>query len=317
MTKQRNKVGTAIDAGASLLAGGAAAFLLFAIPEELLARAFAATGLASFSPKFQPPIGAGLRAALVAAAAIIAFAFVWSLMKALDRKPAAAAASASAKPVRLPEPEADAPRLRKADAHPDAPRRRPLLAGRDLGEPLDLETAQPAEEPLDLTQEAEEEFIPQPQPQLVAAAEPTPAPAPRAEPGPAPVAVPQTEALPSFLVAQPEEAEQPEAERHEEEPQPAETGEDSIVSLMARFETGLTRKKQALPERRAIDPVPPPPAPPAYTPAPPAYAAAPQPAPQADPVPAPPAPEPAPAGPAPVGHRLRGAMADLQKVAGR
>src|SRR5438309_8942792 len=110
MTKQRKTPGTAIDAGASLLAGGAAAFLLFAMPEELIARAFAATGLASFSPKFQPPIGAGLRAALVAAAALLAFAFVWSLMKALDRKPSASAAKA----VRLPDPEADAPRLRKA-----------------------------------------------------------------------------------------------------------------------------------------------------------------------------------------------------------
>src|SRR3954469_2920257 len=101
MTTQRNPLGTAIDAGASLLAGGAAAFLLFAMPEELLARAFAATGLASSSPMFQPPIGGGLRAALVAAAALIAFAFVWSLMKALDRKPSASASAA--KPVRLPE----------------------------------------------------------------------------------------------------------------------------------------------------------------------------------------------------------------------
>jgi hypothetical protein len=291
MTKQRNMLGSAIDAAASLLAGGAAAFLLFAMPEDLLARAFAATGLASFSPKFQPPIGAGLRFALVALAGLIVFAFVWSLMKALDRKPAAAAARPAA--VHLPEPEADAPRLRKADAHPDAPRRRPLLAGRDLGEPLDLDAAQTLEEPFDLTDEAEEEFLVQPDP----------APAP--EPAPVPVAAPQAqaqaEALPAFLVAQPEEAEQPQAER-DQEPEPAAESEDSIVSLMARFETGLTRKKQALPERRPIDPVPPPSAPPAYA---------------ADPLPAPPAPEPAPAGPTPVGHRLRGAIADLQKVAGR
>src|SRR5438067_3972022 len=168
MTRQRNTLGAAIDAGASLLAGGSAAFLLFAMPEGVLARLFAACGLAGFSPKFQPPFGATLRFGLVALGGLVVFAFVWSLMKALDRRPAAAAAGEA---VRRPEPEADAPRLRKADAHPDAPARRPLLAGRDLGEPLDLSPADAvaddwseADEAAE-TGEAQEEFVPQPEPQ--------------------------------------------------------------------------------------------------------------------------------------------------------
>src|ERR1700759_3202917 len=101
MTRQRTTLGTAIDAGASLLAAGSAAFVLFAMPEDLLARLFAACGLASFSPKFQPPFSAGFRFGLAALAGLIVLAFVWSLMKALDRAPATAAAE----PSRRAEPE--------------------------------------------------------------------------------------------------------------------------------------------------------------------------------------------------------------------
>jgi hypothetical protein len=277
MTRQRNRLGTAIDAGASLLAGGSAAFVLFAMPEAALARMFAACGLASFSPKFQPPFTASLRLGLVALGGLAVLAFVWSLMKALDRAPATAAA---AKPVHLPEPEADAPRLRKADAHPDAPARRPLMAGRDLGEPLDLDPADAVDEDWTETSEAEEDFIPQPET--------------------IPPAAEILAALPPFLVPQEEAAEaepepEPEPEYH---PVPAAAEEEeSIVALMHRFETGLVRKKQALADRSAVQPVPPPTfAAPTYAP--------------------PPEPE-APPAPAPVGHRLRSAIADLQKVAGR
>lgn len=288
MTRQRNRLGAGIDAGASLLAGGSAAFVLYAMPEAVLARIFAACGLASFSPKFQPPFGASLRFGLVAVGGLLVLAFVWSLMKALDRAPAGAAA----KPVHLPEPEADAPRLRKADAHPDAPARRPLLAGRDLGEPLDLDPADVVDDDWAETAEAEEDFIPQPE-ALSAAAE-FPA------------------ALPPFLVPQEEAAEvEPEPEPEPEqtrEPQAAEE-EESIAALMHRFETGLVRKKQVLADRSAVQPVPPPPAPPPL--AAPAYA------PLAATAYDPPAEPEAPLAPTPVGHRLRSAIADLQKVAGR
>ena len=66
---------------------------------------------------------------MIAIVVLVAYAFIWSLMRALDtigRKP---------RPVFVPESEPEAPRLRRADAHPDAPSRRPLFAGRDLGEP--------------------------------------------------------------------------------------------------------------------------------------------------------------------------------------
>ncbi|MBV9930860.1 MAG: hypothetical protein JO013_07935 [Alphaproteobacteria bacterium] len=286
MSKRRT-TGSAIDAGVSLLAAGSAAFVLYAMPEAVLARIFAACGLASFSPRFQPPFGAALRVGLVALGALVILAFVWSLMKALDRAPAAAAAAGD--PVRLPEAEPDAPRLRKADAHPDAPPRRPLLAGRDLGEPLDLDPADALPQEADEAAEADEEFVPVPEPA-----------APAAEP---------VAAVPSFLIPQEEEEEEEETDEpaaehayeapHEASPEPAPEAE-SIVALMHRFESGLVRKKQALADRTAVEPVPPPPAPP----------------PLAASVPTA-APEPQPAGPAPVGHRLRSAIADLQKVAGR
>jgi len=307
MSKGRTGRTSAIDAGVSLLAAGSAAFVLFAMPEAVLARILAACGLAGFSPKFQPPFGAPLRFGLVALGGLLVFAFVWSLMKALDRAPAPDAAAAP-EPVRLPEREPDAPRLRKADAHPDAPARRPLLAGRDLGEPLDLDPADalPADwsEAADAA-EAEEEFVPQP--------EPLPHPVAVEPIVHAPVAPAPVAAVPAFLVPQ-DEAEQPEEEaphqlRHEQAPEPA-AEEESIVALMHRFETGLVRKKQALADRTAVEPVPPPPAPPPLAAPAAAYAPAPEAAHR-------PAAEPEPVGPAPVGHRLRSAMAGLQKAAGR
>jgi hypothetical protein len=287
----RSNVSTTIDAGVTLLAGSAAAFVLFAMPEALLGRGLAALRLASFSPRFQPPLGQNVRLAIAAAAGLLVLGFVWSLMKALERKPAADKAAADSV-IAAPAPDPEAPRLRKADAHPDAPARRPLIAGRDLGEPLDLD------QPLDLTaedaleatpEEEEEEFVPQPEP--LPAATPIPQ-EPAADP------------LPPFLVAQePEEtSDQPEQPVQSVAHGAPESDEESIVSLMHRFETGLVRKKQALADHRP-DPV----------------QAAPRAAPAATAAPAyaPPAPEPAAHIPAPVGHRLRTAIAGLQKSAGR
>jgi hypothetical protein len=292
MTKQRNRLSSAIDAGASLIAGGSAAFVLFAMPETMVARLFAACGLAAFSPKFQPPFGAGLRLGLAAAAGIVAIAFVWSLMKALDRAPAAR--TASAEPVRLPEAEPGAPRLRRADAHPDAPARRPLFAGRDLGEPLDLDPADALDADWSEPDEAAEEFVTPPEPLPALAEAPSPLP---------PFLVPQDDAPEPDRGIAPAEQPEPDAAP---DPAPAQE-EESIVALMHRFETGLGRKKHALADRALVDPVPPPPAPPqlaAQRAAAAATAAAPEPT---EPI----------AGPAPVGHRLRSAIADLQKVAGR
>src|SRR4051812_678030 len=205
----------ALDAGLALFAGGAAAFALFAMPQGLFESLVAKSGLPRVLTAAQPPLGADARWAAVVAAGIVTAALAWTILKALDRRPSAP------RPAHLEaddEPEAPAIRLRKADSHPDAPLPLPLRAGRDLGEPLDLEPfhAEAAE--------AEEEAE-------IAPVEPEPAP--EAEP----------EVLPPFLVAQePEESPVPDEPALEPEPE----GADSITSLMHRFETGLSRKRQAI-----------------------------------------------------------------------
>ncbi|MEA2999925.1 MAG: hypothetical protein QOK17_1758 [Sphingomonadales bacterium] len=249
----------ALDAGLALFAGGAAAFALFAMPQALFEALVVRSGLPSVLAAAEPPLGADARWAAVAAAGIVTAALIWTVMKALDRR------SSAPRPVNLEaedEPAAPAIRLRKADSHPDAPQPLPLRAGRDLGEPLDLEPFQAEEE-----EEAE-----------VAPVEPEPVPEP------------EPEVLPPFLVAQEPEPESPAAPEEEAlEPEPE--GAASITSLMQRFETGLSRKQQAI---RRDDSLPP---------------AAPA-APVADAEAAPPLEEPERS----VGHRLRSAIAGLQKV---
>jgi hypothetical protein len=248
----------AFDAGLALFAGGAGAFALFAMPQALFEALVVRTGLPSVLAAAEPPLGTDARWAAVAAVFIVTSALVWTILKALDRR------SSGPRPVNLEAddgPAAPAIRLRKADSHPDAPQFLPLRAGRDLGEPLDLEPYQ--------AEEAAEEVEPVP-------VEPEPAPEPARE------------MVPPFLVAQepePESASEPEEQALEPEPE----GADSITSLMQRFETGLSRKQQAI--RR--DETPP--------------AAA---APVAEAQATPPSEEPERS----VGHRLRSAIAGLQKV---
>jgi hypothetical protein len=268
MSRTRKATGrgfAALDAGLALFAGGAAAFALFAMPQALFEGLVARSGLPSVLAAAEPPLGADARWAAVAGVGIVTAALVWTIMKALDR------GRSAPRPVNLEaddEPAAPAIRLRKADSHPDAPKPLPLLAGRDLGEPLDLEPFQ-----------AEE---------AAAAEEPELAPV-----EPEPVPEPEPEVLPPFLVAQepePESLAGPEEQALDPEPE----GADSITSLMQRFETGLSRKQQAI--RRDETP----------------HAAAPVPpaAPVAEAEAAAPFDEPERS----VGHRLRSAIAGLQKV---
>jgi hypothetical protein len=180
--------------------------------------------------------------------------------------------------------EADAPpepiRLRRADAHPDAPPRRPLVA-RDLGEPMQEEAAAPVTAPAPVQEPDDGELL------LAAEAE-----------------------LPSFLVEQapePVEAETAEVELEPEaplvwaprveplvepvaepapvqqaavtaEPQPDAEAEPSISKLMQRLEFGLSKREKSAP----LDP----------------------------------ASVASPSDDA-VGHRLRSAIGDLQKLAAR
>jgi hypothetical protein len=265
----------AFDSGLAALAALSAGFVAFAMPQPLFSGLVEASRLPDFVAAAQPPLGDTARLAAVAAAALLTFAAVWTLMAVLGRVPAGPRPEA--------EPEAEAPRLRRADAHPDAPARRPLLA-RDLGEPLDLEDfpEAPPEEPA--VAEAEHRPLPaflvpqapEPEPEPVAEAEPeqwdepeplwTPSRPEPAEAEPAPEPATEAESLPISELA----AQLPEAEEDSDQP---------LSQLVNRIEFGLSRKRQALP---AVD--------------------------------VPPAEETA-AEQDKVGHRLRSAINDLQKIA--
>src|SRR5688572_30314085 len=129
-----------LDVPVSALAGLAVAFLAFAIPAGLLGDLVAATGVSSFIPAAQPPLGFKARIGVGAAGAVAVFAITFLVLRWLDRlgtrrKEAAADAAF----------EAEAPKLRRRDFHPDAPARQPLLAVQELGEPdLLLDQVAPA-----------------------------------------------------------------------------------------------------------------------------------------------------------------------------
>jgi hypothetical protein len=182
-------------------------------------------------------------------------------MGALGRVPASRAVAA--------EPDSEAPRLRRADAHPDAPARRPLLA-RDLGEPLELDEVAPASTEGDPFPESE--------------SRPLPAFLVPQEPEPEPVAEAETEAKPALPEPQPEPeaatAPVPIAELAAQLPESGAEDGQSLSKLVNRIEFGLTsRKRQALPAAEL------------------------------------PAAEESPAEQDKVGHRLRSAINDLQKIA--
>jgi hypothetical protein len=259
----RNRIGSLIDNGVAALAAVGTGFATFAMPDALFARIVVSSHLPDFIAAAQPPLGFKARIAVVAVVAIVVYAFVWTLLRALDNV-------GRARPAPAVEPEA--PRLRRADAHPDAPSRAPLLAGRDLGEPAFPEEAQDPEPEQFAAFEPEPEaeplppfLVPQPEPEpdFVAEERPEAEPAPAAAPEPAPASV---EAV---------QDEQDEQDGNDD----SFGGDDSLGNLMQRFETGLSRKQQAL-------------------------AAA-------------PAPAAADAEPAPqerVGHRLRSAISDLNRI---
>jgi hypothetical protein len=261
MPKLTFRAGKAFDAALAALAAASAGFLVFAMPERLFSGLVSATPLPGLIAAAEPPLGTTARLAAVAAIALFVFALVWALMGLLERVPARRTGAVS-KAV----DEVDAPRLRRADAHPDAPSRRPLVAGRDLGEPIDS-----LPEPVLSPEEARplpSFLVAEPEP------EPEPQPEPAAEPAPEPQAAAEDE-----LVLEPASEETPLSELAARLPEPGRGSEEPLSQLVGRIETGLGRKRRALPE----------PAP---------EAAAPQPQ-------------------EPVGHRLRSAINDLQKMAAR
>jgi hypothetical protein len=289
--------GRAFDLGLAGLAAVSAGFVAFAMPDALFAGLVEATRLPDFVAAAQPPLGQTARLAAVGATAFATFGSVWGLMAALGRAPA------SAKPKAQPEAEAEAPRLRRADAHPDAPARRPLLA-RDLGEPLDLETLEeaPADEdpvaeacdrPLPgflIPQAADPGPVAQWQPvgeaehqgedePAFAEAEPEPAPEPLAEAEPH--FPPELELEPEWEAqAEAEPAPPPISELAAQLPEPGQQSDQPLSQLVNRIEFGLSRKRQALHAGTDLPQV-----------------------------------EQAPVEQERIGHRLRSAINDLEKIA--
>jgi len=255
--------GHAFDAGLAALASVSAGFVAFAMPEPLFTGLIQATPLPDLLPAARPPLGETARLTVVAAAALLAFALAWTLMAAIDRVPARRKPEA--------EPEAEAPRLRRADSHPDAPARRPLVAGRDLGEPLELDESLRA--PVDEFPEAEAEPDRRPLPRFLVPQAPEPEPVAdieaEAEPEPEPLAEARSE---------PGSPPPPIAELVARLPEGGEADGQPLSQLVNRIEFGLSRKRQALPA--------------AELPA-----------------------EETPVEEERVGHRLRSAINDLQKIA--
>jgi hypothetical protein len=260
--------GHAFDAGLAAFAALSAGFVAFAMPDALFTGLVETSRLPDFLAAARPPLGETARFAAVAGAALFSFAAVWALMAALGRAPARREAVA--------EPEVQAPRLRRADAHPDAPPRPPLLA-RDLGEPLELDRF--ASEPAEPIQFAGAELRPLPPFLIPQEAEPEPA----AEAGER-FAEPESEPEPEAQAEWEEEPataaeDMPIAELVARLPEAGEESDQSLSQLVNRIESGLSRKRQALP---AVE-----------------LPAAEEPAIEQE----------------RVGHRLRSAINDLQKIA--
>jgi hypothetical protein len=271
----------AFDAGLAALAAVSAGFLAFAMPESLFSSLVETSRLPEFVPAAQPPLGDTARLAAAGAALLVAFAATWAILSLLGRWPER----------RKPEAEAEseAPRLRRADAHPDAPARRPLLA-RDLGEPLDLDDfpqAAPESEPA-------VEAGHRPLPSFLVPQDPQAEPVDEAEPeavtGQAERSEPEalwTPPEPEWALAEPEpEPEQPlpisklAAQLPDVEEEGEEESDQSLSQLVGRIEFGLSRKRQALPAAADV---------------PPSEFGQPE--------------------PEKIGHRLRSAINDLQKIA--
>lgn len=270
--------GAPLELGMAAFAAGAVAFATWAMPASLFGELIGASGLANFVAAAQPPLGDTARLAAIGAGALLTFAAVWLLLRVLDGRSRPSAAPLVAEDDKDEDERFALPRVRRHDAHPDAPVRRPLFAGRDLGEPEEPPAPEAAFEAA-----APE---PHPVPDWLVSADAAPD-FDEAEPPPfadAAEADEQVEAAPALeLNAEDEEAEE---EAADETPWPLEAPsepsreEESISRLMARLEGGLERKfGQA--EPRAAAPQMPPPA--------------------SD----------------PAGHRLRNALADLQKLSSR
>lgn len=200
----------AIDAGMAGFAALAVAFVAFAMPGDIFESAVSASGLPALLPAAAPPLGNTARLAVVALAALLSFGGLFLLLRALGPGPRRATP--------------DAPRVRRADAHPDAPSRRPIRAGDDLGEPaFDWPAPAAAEAP----PQAEE--VPLVEAEAIVEPEPEPEPFPLSED-----------------YAEPEAGAAPPVTRS--------AADESIPGLMERLESGLAHRARRV-RRREVPPV--------------------------------------------------------------
>ena len=244
-------LGGPLDLGVAALAAVSVGFVTFAMPEALFSSLVTATRLPELLAAAAPPLGMTARYAAMAGGSLAVFLIVWSLLRSLD---GASANEADERPAKR-ESDPDAPRLRRADAHPDAPARRPIFAGADFGEPdndvYELDRPAPFTGPAHQPEghsgfEPEPEFEPEPaSPAAAVESAPQPAPAGR---------------MPRFLVTDAEEAAPtrdpvlPAARKRPFEAVPARLPEteatrqtDSIGSLMNRLERGLVEREEPRP----------------------------------------------------------------------
>jgi hypothetical protein len=244
--------GSALDLPMTLLAAGSVGFAAFAMPADLFESLVTATGLPGLVAAAQPPLGGTARIAFVAGGALLTFALVWSLLRALSR-PAVRKAPAAA---------GEAPRLRRADMHPDAPARAPIRAASDFAVPLDPDAVEAREPVADMSEvenvdfEAEWErpapaFLQTTRAEPVAKADQPPKPEPEAqEPAPeVPFWVPETGEQP-IAESEPDQV----AEAADDgsvvafwpvEAEPARSdGEPRVDQLVSRLEGGLIRRKR-------------------------------------------------------------------------
>jgi hypothetical protein len=214
------RAGSSLNLALAALMAAAAAFVTYAMPDHIFSQLVVASGLPSLVAAAQPPLGMTARAAALAAGAVLSFAAVFALLRALDRASAVRPRMAGI------EAPAEAPRLRRADAHPDAPARRPLLAGRDLSEPVE-----PIEAPApEAFEEGEEpaDSAPRPLPSFLVVED---SGEPGVEAEPLLLEEPAADSIDALVSQLPEVAEEGEAE--------------PIPNLMRRLEFGLARRERA------------------------------------------------------------------------
>jgi hypothetical protein len=243
-SKSKKGASSPLDLAMSAFAACSVGFVVYVMPNASFERAVELSGLPLILPAASPPLGMIARLAAVAVAAIGVFVLVALVLRALGKSTPRAQPERRSAPVEI---EVPLPKIRRADAHPDAPARRPILAGLDLGAPFDAET-------FSREREIEEEALPlEEHLQNPLDEEQEEEAAPFEDqlhyPAAQELETAKERPLPSFIVPQEEEAEADEPYEPDtsaaafEASEPADDGQGSIPNLMQRLELGLARRQ--------------------------------------------------------------------------